>query len=194
MRHLLFNYTFLFWQVTPSVGWLDMLWMLLQTAIALGLVCGLAVLVFRYILPKLNVVSFNKSIVRIVDGASLDARKRLIVVEVAGKYLLLALSESGVQMVSELDGETVEQAVARLEEINKQSNPQFKKASDSFAQIMDSVWKKRSRFYEVNKQNSAKNFLFWENGSTNFGKRFRFSIFDAGGLCPSCEGAAGKGK
>ena len=120
-----------------------MLWMLVQTAIALGLVCGLAVLIFRYILPKLNVVSFNKSIVRVVDGASLAARKRLMVVEVAGKYLLLALSESGVQMVSELDGASVEEAIERLEETNRQSNPQFKKASDSFAQIMDSVWKKK---------------------------------------------------
>jgi flagellar biosynthetic protein FliO len=125
------------------VGWLDILWMLIQTAIALGLVCGLAILIFRYILPKLNVVSFNKSIVRVVDGASLDARKRLIVVEVAGKYLLLASSESGVQMISELDGETVEESIARLEESKKEANPQFKKATESFAQMMDGVWKKR---------------------------------------------------
>ena len=133
----------MFWQATPSVGWLDILWMLVQTAIALGLVCGLAVLIFRYILPKLNVVSFNKSIVRVVDGASLDARKRLIVVEVAGKYMLLALSESGVQMVSELDGGSVEQAVERLEEMNRESNPQFKNVSDSFARIMDNIRQKK---------------------------------------------------
>lgn len=144
--YLPFNFIFLFWQtteITPSVGWLDIVWMLLQTAFALALVCGLAVLIFRYILPKLNIVSFNKSIVRVVDGASLEARKRLMVVEVAGKYLLLAVSESGVQMISELDGETVEQAVAKLEEIKKESNPQFKKATESFAQIMDGVWKKK---------------------------------------------------
>ncbi len=117
--------------------------MLIQTAFALALVCGLAILIFKYILPRFNIVSFNKSIVRIVDGASLDSRKRLVVIEVAGKYLLLAISESGVQTVSELDGTSVEEAVAKLEEINKQANPQFKKASDSFAQIMDSVWKKK---------------------------------------------------
>jgi len=143
VNYFLFNYTVLFWQATPSVGWLDILWMLVQTAIALGLVCGLAVLIFRYILPKLNVVSFNKSIVRVVDGASLDARKRLIVVEVAGKYMLLALSESGVQMVSELDGGSVEQAVERLEEMNRESNPQFKNVSDSFARIMDNIRQKK---------------------------------------------------
>lgn len=120
-----------------------MLWMLVQTAIALGLVCGLAVLIFRYILPKLNIVSFNKSIVRVVDGASLDARKRLIVVEVAGKYLLLASSESGVQIISELDGGKVEQAVARLDAADDQTNAPIKKTSHTFAQMLDGVWKKR---------------------------------------------------
>lgn len=144
MNYFLLN--FFFWQtsgLTPSLGWFDVVWMLVQTAFALALVCGLAVLIFRYILPKLNVVSFNKSIVRVVDGASLDARKRLIVVEAAGKYLLLAVSESGVQMISELEGAAVEEAVARLEESKKETNAQFKKASASFAQIMDGVWKKR---------------------------------------------------
>ena len=136
----------LLWQttpITPTVGWFDILWMLAQTAIALGLVCGLAILIFRYILPKLNVISYNKSIVRVVDGASLDTRKRLLVVEVAGKYLLLASSESGVQLISELDGATVEEAVTRLEDLKKNGSPQFKKASESFAQLMDGVWKKR---------------------------------------------------
>lgn len=120
-----------------------MLWMLLQTAFALALVCGLAVLIFRYILPKLNGVSFNKSIVRVVDGASLEARKRLLVVEVAGKYMLLAVSDSGVQMISELEGAAVEEAVAKVETAKSEANPQFKKAGESFNQIMESVWKKK---------------------------------------------------
>ena len=100
MINLALNFLWQTTPITPTVGWLDILWMLVQTAIALGLVCGLAILIFRYILPKLNVISYNKSIVRVVDGASLDARKRLLVVEVAGKYLLLASSESGVQFIS----------------------------------------------------------------------------------------------
>ncbi len=141
-----YNFAFLLWQtteITPSVGLLDVLWMLLQTAFALALVCGLAVLIFRYILPKLNGVSFNRSIVRVVDGASLEARKRLMVVEVAGKYLLLAVSESGVQLITELDGGEVEEAVAKLEAAKSEMNPQFKKAGESFNQIMESVWKKK---------------------------------------------------
>lgn len=121
----------------PTVGWLDIVWLLVQTAIALGIVCGLAILIFRYILPRLNVVSFNKSIVHVVDGTSLDARKRLIVVEVAGKYMLLASSENGVQLVSELDGEAVEKAVAEM------AKPADEAKKDLFTQAIDKVWQKR---------------------------------------------------
>lgn len=126
----------------PTVGWVDIVWLLFQTVIALALVCGLAVLIFRYILPRLNVVSFNKSIVRIVDGASLDARKRLMVIEVAGKYLLIAVSENGVQLVSELEGDSVEEAVTKMAEAQKESTPPLKQVSDSFAQIMERVRRK----------------------------------------------------
>ena len=138
--HFLFN--FLFWQNNqpiPTVGWLDILWLLIQTIIALALVCGLAVLIFRYVLPRLSIVSFNRSIVRVVDGAALDARKRLIVVETAGKYLLLAASESGVQLITELDGAAVEEAVAELEKAQNEN-----KNKDSFTQVLDRFWQKRS--------------------------------------------------
>ena len=117
--------------VVSAVGWWDIIWLLVQTAIALALVCGLAILIFRYILPRLNAVSFNKSIVNVIDGASLDARKRLMIVEVAGKYLLLASSESGVQLISELDGAAVEQAVADMEKSQKDMR------KDQFSQVFD---------------------------------------------------------
>lgn len=138
MIYFLFN--FLFWQDSqpvPAIGWLDIVWLLVQTTIALALVCGLAILIFRYILPRLNVVNFNKSIVHVVDGASLDARKRLIVVEVAGKYMLLAMSESGVQLVSELDGEAVEAAVEKMDALQKDNG------KDSFSQVLGRFWQKR---------------------------------------------------
>lgn len=126
----------------PTAGWLDIVWLLIQTVIALAIVCGLAILIFRYILPRLNAVSFNKSIVRIVDGASLDARKRLMVIEVAGKYLLIAVSETGVQLVSELEGDSVEEAMTKMAEAQKEAQPPFKQVSDSFAQIMEKVRRK----------------------------------------------------
>lgn len=124
-------------QPLPEVGWFDIIWLLVQTGIALAIVCGLAILIFRYILPRLNVISFNQSIVRVVDGTSLDARKRLVIVESAGKYMLLGVSESGIQLVSELDGAAVEQAVADLEKT------QIETKKDSFNQVLDRFWQKR---------------------------------------------------
>lgn len=119
----------------PAVGWLDIAWLLIQTAIALAIVCGLAILIFRYILPRLNGVSFNESIVKVVDGTSLDARKRLIIVEAAGKYLLLGVSENGINLVSELDGEAVEKAVA-------QADSKKDDRKDPFSQVVDRFKKK----------------------------------------------------
>lgn len=116
----------------PAVGLLDILWLFLQTAIALAIVCGLAILIFRYILPRLNGVSFNESIVRVVDGTSLDARKRLIIVESAGKYLLLGVSENGINLVSELDGEAVEKAVAEADSKKGGKKDAFSKVIDRF--------------------------------------------------------------
>lgn len=138
MKNFLFN--LIFWQNNqpiPTVGWLDIIWLLVQTIFALALVCGLAILIFRYILPRLNVVSYNKSIVNVVDGTSLDARKRLLIVEVAGKYLLLASSENGVQLVSELDGAAVEQAIADSDKLQQGTK------KESFTEVLNGFWKKR---------------------------------------------------
>ena len=122
-------------QPVPTVGFFDILWLLVQTAIALAIVCGLAILIFRYILPRLNAVSFNESIVKVIDGTSLDARKRLVIVETAGKYLLLGVSENGINLVSELDGDAVEKAVAEAD--SKKSD-----RKDPFSQVVDRFKKK----------------------------------------------------
>ena len=89
---------------------LNFLWMMIQTFIALGLVCGLAYFLFRVVLPKLNVNFASDSMVRVVDRVSLDAKKSLYIVEVAEKWLLLAVTENGVQLVSELDPDTAKAA------------------------------------------------------------------------------------
>jgi flagellar biogenesis protein FliO len=82
---------------------LSFLWMLVQTVFALVLVCGLAYVIFRVILPRLAVSYGTNNMVRVVDRIGLDARKSLYVIEVAGKWMLVASSESGVQLISELD-------------------------------------------------------------------------------------------
>ena len=96
---------------------LTFLWMLVQTIFALALVCGLAYVIFRVILPKLGAnFGAGDNMVRVVDRIALDARKSLYVIEVAGKWMLVASSESGVQLICELDAaeaKSAEQALAR---------------------------------------------------------------------------------
>jgi flagellar biogenesis protein FliO len=96
--------------------------MILETMLALGLVCGLAYVVFRWVLPRLNAARSAGSMVRVVDRIGLDARKSLMVIEVAGRWLLIATSEAGVQLVSELDAETAERAADEIE----RARPTFK--------------------------------------------------------------------
>lgn len=99
--------------------------MLMQTVLALGLVCGLAYVIFRWVLPRLqNFSGAGHHLVRVVDRVGLDARKSLYVIEVAGRWLLVASSESGVQLISELDAESAEEAAAELE----RQRPTFRRA------------------------------------------------------------------
>ena len=83
--------------------------MFVQTILALGFVCLLAYVVLRVVLPRMNVTGAGKSMVRIVDRTSLDQRRSLYVVEVAGRWLLVGASEGGLQLISELDPQTAEQ-------------------------------------------------------------------------------------
>lgn len=84
--------------------------MLFQTLLALAFVCGLAYLIFRVLLPRLTTNYGAKNMMRVVDRIGLDARKSLYIIEVTGRWFLVASSENGVQMISELDAETAAEA------------------------------------------------------------------------------------
>ena len=99
----------------PYAGGASFFLMLVQTLLALGLVCGLAYVIFRWVLPRLSVSRASGSMVRVVDRVGLDARKSLYVVEVAGRWLLVGASESGVSLVSELDAESAAEAADEIE-------------------------------------------------------------------------------
>jgi flagellar biosynthetic protein FliO len=113
--------------------------MLAQTIVALALVCGLAYVLFRWVLPRLQQVSgASGSMVRIVDRTGLDARKSLYVIEVAGRWLLIASSEAGVQLISELDATSAEEAAQAVERLR----PNFKQST---ATARDAVAERFSR-------------------------------------------------
>ena len=89
---------------------LNFVWMLLQTFLALAFVCGLAYLIFRVLLPKFTSNYGANNMMRVVDRIGLDTRKSLYIIEVTGRWFLVAASEGGVQMISELDAKEAAEA------------------------------------------------------------------------------------
>lgn len=121
------------------MGW-EFLIMMLQTFLALAIVCGLAYLMFRVVLPRLNFRYSSNSMVRIVDKVSVDARKSLCVIEVAGKWMLIGVTENGIEQICELDA-----ASARIaeDEIAKAREKQTANAlSNSFAEKLSQLMNK----------------------------------------------------
>ncbi len=117
--------------------------MLLQTLLALAAVCGLAWVIFRVVLPRLQVGNSAGNMIRVVERVGLDAKRSLFVVEVAGKYLLVGSSENGVQLVSELDNQ---EAVQAEKEIQIHRDAQLQKIEDlrsGFAEKLASVMKRK---------------------------------------------------
>lgn len=116
---------------------LTFVWMLVQTIFALVVVCGLAYLIFRVILPRLAVSYGTNNMVRVVDRIGLDARKSLYVIEVAGKWMLVAASESGVQLIAELDADSAK--IAEEEIVKQRQLPQGSGFGKSFADKLNEV-------------------------------------------------------
>lgn len=93
------------------------LWALVQTLAALGVVCAVAYVTLRVILPKLGGLGLRRTtgLVHIVDALPLEPRRTLYVVEVNGKYLLVGASEAGLQVMEVLDAAAVEKTLAARE-------------------------------------------------------------------------------
>jgi flagellar protein FliO/FliZ len=117
--------------------------MLLETMLALGVVCGLAYLVFRFALPRLSTARSANSMVRVVDRVGLDPRKSLYVVEVAGRWLLIGASEAGVHLVSELDAKSAEEAEEELARRRAAPNPSLAAARRAFADRLAQLMNKK---------------------------------------------------
>lgn len=122
------------------MGW-EFLWMMVQTIIALTVVCGLAYLMFRVVLPRFNFNYSSNSMVRVVDRISLDARKSLCVIEVAGEYKLIAITENGVELISDLDANSAKLAEAEIiKEREKQTANAF---GNGFANKLSQLMNKK---------------------------------------------------
>ena len=113
--------------------------MMLQTFVALGAVCGLAYVIFRWVLPRLAVTRSAGGMVRVVDRVGLDARKSLYVIEVAGRWLLVASSESGVQLLSELGARTAEEAEQEAVKLRPAFGAQAAAVRGAFAEKLGQI-------------------------------------------------------
>ncbi|MDY0299976.1 MAG: flagellar biosynthetic protein FliO [Trichlorobacter sp.] len=93
---------------------------LLQMSAALLLVLGLILLVY-YLANKLfnRVPSLRPGgrYVRVIEIRQLEPRKALILVEVAGEYLLLSSSENGLNLIKQVplleEGEIIDEAASK---------------------------------------------------------------------------------
>ena len=88
----------------PSV---DFTWLFLKTILAMVVVIALAVIVLRYVLPRLSMGRTIKgeTDIHVSERFPLDSKKMLYVVNVEGKRLLIAASEQYVGLITELDRE-----------------------------------------------------------------------------------------
>lgn len=117
--------------------------MLLQTLLALGLVCGLALVVFRFVLPRLGAMKQKRSMVRVIDRVGLEPRRSLYVIETGGKWLLIGVSEAGVQLVSELDAAQSEIAAANIERARANSDSFKALTGASFGASLERLMNKK---------------------------------------------------
>ena len=125
-------------------GGFGLFWMFLQTMLALALVCGLAYFLFRWLLPRMQQVSgTDRSLVRVVDRVGIDARKSLLVIEVTGRWLLVATSEAGVHLISELDAASAEEAANELERLRPTFKTITTSAREAFAERLAGRFNKR---------------------------------------------------
>lgn len=88
-----------------GAGFGDLLFLLLQTALVLGAICGLAWLSLRWLLPRLygSSAAEGGGQIRVVETHRLDSRRGLYLVEVRGRAFLLAGSEQGIRLLAALD-------------------------------------------------------------------------------------------
>ncbi|MBI2337204.1 MAG: flagellar biosynthetic protein FliO [Deltaproteobacteria bacterium] len=87
----------------PMEGGIDFTGSFLKMIFILGLVVMLALIVLKYVFPKLAIhKGFGNSGIQIVGRVPLDAKKSLYVIEVEDKKLLLGASEQQVNLICEL--------------------------------------------------------------------------------------------
>lgn len=91
----------------------DFSWLFVQMVIGLVLVLALALILFRFVLPRIGLARRLKRgapWAALEDVIRLDARNSLYLVKILERYLVLGVSENAFSLITELspaDGEKV---------------------------------------------------------------------------------------
>ena len=92
----------------------DFSWLFIKMVSGLVLVIGLAIVLIRFVLPKMGLMKVRKNAfkwVHLLDQFPLNAKASLQLVKMGGKYLVLGVSENSVHVMTELpkeEGERLE--------------------------------------------------------------------------------------
>jgi len=106
-------------EVGQFEGSSSLLWMSLQTFLALGFVLMLAYIVLRILLPRIlsgarpHPTGAAGSFIRVVETAALTEQCRLHVIEVTGRWFLLTSAGVEVRALVELDAAAAAEVMAK---------------------------------------------------------------------------------
>ena len=98
-------------QTVPATGEgaLDFTWLFIKMIAALIVVCIFAVVILKYVAPRMGLFKrfSGGKYIELIARQSLDQRKHLYVVRVGDRYALVGSSDHGVNLVMELKEEDV---------------------------------------------------------------------------------------
>ncbi len=94
---------------TPDSA-IDFSWLFVKMLFLLGIVSVFAVLILKYVVPKLSMFkrSSHPNAVNILFRHTLEPRKQLYCVHIASKYLLLGITDQQISMITELTKDDVD--------------------------------------------------------------------------------------
>lgn len=91
----------------------DFSWLFVKMVIGLVLVLGLALVLFRYVLPRTKFGRRNgSSWASVEDAVRLDPHKSLYLVKILERYFVLGASEHSLQVITELSAPEGEKIAA----------------------------------------------------------------------------------
>lgn len=84
-------------------------WLLVKTLVAMGVILGLIFVLFRYLVPKMQMGRLNQgSHIQIVERVGLEPRKNLYVVRVGKKNILVGTTEQSISNLVDLNESDLE--------------------------------------------------------------------------------------